>query len=294
MLACTDALRYKDPVRPMLFIGCLLAVAGQGPTAWGQAPSPPRVRLRHVHTIVVDPGHGGDNTGCMGYHGVYEKFVTLPIAEAVAETLRRRTDAEVLLTRQADVAMDLDARVAFAAEHDANLFVSIHLNAAPRPEAHGVETFFLATGAASRDAAALVAREQGSALPWGIGARDARHRIAEVIARDLQRQADHSLSERLAHHVQRALARALGTPDRGVKQAPFAVLRGTPCPAIVVEVGFLTHPEEGRALMRPRWHARIADAIAKAIVAYDRSLPAVAPPRSDASSVPMRSKASRR
>jgi len=72
------------------------------------------------------------------------------------------------------------------------------------------------------------------------------------------------------------------------------VLRGTPCPAIVVEVGFLTHPEEGRALMRARWHARIADAIAKAIVAYDRSLPPVAPPRSDASSVPMRSKAARR
>ena len=244
-----------------------------------------KVAMRVLHRVVLDPGHGGENTGCMGFHGIFEKFLTLQIAERVEAALRERTDAEVFLTRRRDEDFGLRERANYAREVKGDVFVSIHLNASLGGQAQGVETYFLSATASSDEIATLVAREEDAVATAEVGATaDDVHRAAlDAILFDARLGAAHQLSERLADLLQHKLLSAIpGTSDRGVKQAPFAVLKEATVPAVVVECGFLTNEQEGTALLLDAHQQRVADAVADAIVALDGALapPDAAPPRS--------------
>ena len=222
-----------------------------------------------LQTIVIDPGHGGHDPGAVGPGGLQEKELTLDIARRVAALVQDELGVKVVLTRTRDQFVALRERTAFANRQRGDLFLSIHVNAAPGATATCTETYFLsseATDNAARAAAAfenkVIALEAG---PRG-GARD----ILRSILWDLAQSEFQQESSRLAEALQDSLERALRQPSRGVKQAPFYVLGGAAMPAVLVEIGFLTNLQEEQRLRDEGHRDRIARALAAGLVAYKR------------------------
>jgi len=203
----------------------------------------------------------------MGTAGVYEKHVTLALAGKVQALLQAVPGVEVVMTRTDDADLDLPARPARAAASGADVFVSLHGNASPTPDARGIETFYL--GPASDPAADdLARRENAEAVTPEPLADDPA--VAAILS-DLRRNENLSESALLAAEIhQRLVAACPDTPSRKVRQGNFAVLRRASMPAVVVEVGFLTNPVEGLRLVQPAWQDRLAIAIRDGILAFAR------------------------
>jgi N-acetylmuramoyl-L-alanine amidase len=229
--------------------GCLLlTILGAG----ARAQTPPLV-------VVVDPGHGGSNTGAPSPSGYSEKHVTL----AVARMLRRRLSADgvrVILTRERDVYLTLGERVRRANAAGADLFLSLHANASPDHTQRGFETYVVAREVA--DVAATRAASSESDPVRAMIARAGARRVAEQ-------------SARLARAMQARLAE-VRAGDRGVRQAPYDVLDGVRAPAVLVEVGFIDHPVEGPELFDGAAQSTIAEALARAILDVARPDPRLA------------------
>ena len=206
--------------------------------------------------VVIDPGHGGSNPGTQGA-GMHEKQLTLALADRVAAKLRAK-GITVELTRTSDRTLTLRQRAARADELPADLFVSIHANASPTRTQRGFETFVLTPRGVDVDARALRA-----------DTRTNRPNVAPEIALvldDVERGSSQWESADLAARMQRALRERRGKDgDRGVRQDSQHVLLGATMPAVLVEVGFLDHPIEGKQLADPDVQTRIADAIVQAI-----------------------------
>ncbi len=207
--------------------------------------------FRHIsaldhRVVVLDPGHGGHDPGAVGINGLMEKDVVLDIAHRV----KRRLTSEgltVVMTRRDDRFLDLSERTLTAKAHDADIFVSLHANSAGSSTARGIETFRLsAPGYPAHDAKALATGHDGS-FPGN------RFDAANTI---------------LGYAVQRRLVQETSGLDRGLKHARFQVLREAPCPAILVECGFLCNPDEASALSRNDYRNQIADGIADGILDY--------------------------
>lgn len=215
--------------------------------------------------VVIDAGHGGDDHGAAGPAGLLEKDLVLDLAQRLAGKLKKQGLA-VLLTRSTDDFVALDDRTAVANASGADLFVSIHANASRVRSARGIETFF-ASPDATDAAAAELARAENAA--FGAGAE----KLADgdpvlAILGDLLATQQLADSQEFARIAQRELAARAAARSRGVKQAPFVVLMGVRMPAVLVEVGFITNPQDERALRRPVERERVADGIARAIAAF--------------------------
>ncbi len=225
--------------------------------------------------VVIDPGHGGEKEGAISVEGRPEKDITLQIARQLRKRLEKQ-GARVVLTRSADETVDLPRRAAIANAEEADLFVSLHLNASPSgpgSKARGIETYFLSADATDASASAVAARENAD-----------RHRpdpsdTVAGILEDLEDQVNLAESSRLAQSIHGALVRGTRAPDRGVKQAPFHVLAGARMAAVLLEVGFATHPVEGKELARPGRQEAIASAVAAGIAAWRKgATPTASPP----------------
>ncbi len=213
-----------------------------------------------VHTVVVDAGHGGHDAGAIGPHGLREKDVTLNIARKLADKLRA-AGLTVVLTRDSDDYVALSERTRIANEANADLFVSVHCNAARRRKLEGVETWTLNT-TADRYAQRLAAFENAEA--------DATVSTLRMILADLATKANASDARELAETVQSSMVKNLRSSvgkvkDNGVKQALFYVLLGTHMPSILVETAFLSNPVEEKRLKTPRYQDGAADAIARGV-----------------------------
>jgi N-acetylmuramoyl-L-alanine amidase len=207
--------------------------------------------------VVIDPGHGGSNAGTHGA-GMHEKKLTLILADRVATKLRAR-GITVELTRTGDRTLTLRQRAARADELPADLFVSIHANASPTRTQRGFETFVLTPRGVDVDARALRA-DMRTTRP------NVDPEIALVLD-DVERGSSQWESADLAARIQRALRERRGKDgDRGVRQDSQHVLLGATMPAVLVEVGFLDHPIEGKQLADPNVQGLLADAITQAIV----------------------------
>ena len=220
-------------------------------------------------TVVVDPGHGGEQHGARAPDGTREKDVSLAISWRIATRLKK-IGAKVVLTRTGDVSVPLANRAAVATAIRADIFLSVHLNSMPsaaqRRHSHGVETYFLSADATDSHASAVAARENADRLA-GEPEIDPNDPVAGILD-SLQDAASLQASSRLAYAVHDKLVRRLRAEDRGVKQAPFYVLAGARMPAVLVEVGFISHPEEARRLRSREYQERIADAVAVGIKAF--------------------------
>jgi N-acetylmuramoyl-L-alanine amidase len=209
--------------------------------------TPPNKRLpqtarRRYLTVMLDPGHGGEDRGAVSSTTrQQEKDLTLDLARRVAAGLAR-APVHVMFTRNDDSALPLDLRVTLTANAPADCLVSIHANAAPNLQAAGVETYLV-------PAAGFPSTSGGTSEATVPGNRFADANFA------------------LAFAVHRQLVK-LGRPDRGIKRARYHVLRNAPCPAILVEVGFLSNTSEARRLETSDYRQRLAEAIIAGIRAY--------------------------
>lgn len=197
-----------------------------------------------VPTVIVDAGHGGKDTGAIGPGGVVEKRVVLELAKRVTRDLKKR-GMVVRMTRNRDSTIELAERAQRAAAWKGDVFVSIHLNSAGNTNAGGVETYVLPPAGYSSTSGihTNLARAAGNA-----------HDRANII---------------LAYCIHRQLLRVVGTAgDRGIKHARFDVLTGAPCPAVLVECGFLTNEADERALQQETHLDALAEAIVNGIVLF--------------------------
>lgn len=220
-------------------------------------------------TVVIDPGHGGEQEGARAPDGAREKDLSLAISRRIAARLKH-IGAKVILTRTGDISVPLANRAALATAIRADLFLSVHLNSMPtaaqRRRSRGVETYFLSADATDSHAKAVAARENADRLA-GEAEPDPNDPVAGILD-DLQDAASLQGSSRLAYDVHEKLVHRLHAEDRGVKQAPFYVLAGARMPAILVEVGFISNPGESRKLRSREYQERIAEGVTAGIRAF--------------------------
>ncbi|BDU78596.1 N-acetylmuramoyl-L-alanine amidase family protein [Mesoterricola sediminis] len=227
-----------------------------------QTPKRPGEGARLV--VYVDPGHGGEDTGAKGPRGLREKDAVLDLAAALARELEA-SGMEARLTRDADAFVPLWDRARMANQAGADLFVSLHLNAARTRAAKGSEVYFLSLGAGDRESAAIAAQENGAGP--GPLSPDPANVVAGILD-DLAQEAYLRESEKLAVAIQAQLNRLGGVRQRGVKQAPFVVLRGAAMPAVLVETVFISNPREEARARDPIFLRKAAQAITQGIRHY--------------------------
>jgi len=269
--------RPPSPALVLPLVLCLsLAVHAVEPApaepAKPAAPQKP-VEPAPAFVVVLDPGHGGEHAGAVGPRQLKEKDVTLAVALRLKARLEAVPGVSVLLTREDDVDVGLHARMVFANTKKADLFVSLHANSMPtrlsRKEAHGVETYFLSADPSSAEARMLADAENADAPE---DAPQATDDPVGLILQDLARTAAHVDAAAFAKLVHRSIVKGTQTKSRGVKQAPFYVLIGAEMPAILVEMGFISHPWEGRRLSDPAHQEKLAAAIDSGIAEFRRTV----------------------
>jgi len=257
---------FDDPAR--------LVIDVYGKTRTADKPDVNFVKRR----IVLDPGHGGHDPGAVGPKNLYEQDVVLDIALKLKKVLMEDPFNEVFLTRERDVFIPLEERTAMANRKNADLFVSIHANASPRREAKGIETYLLNWND-DEEAIRVAARENAISLKK-MRAMNRQVDIVDVIKSDLIRENKRDESIKLANYIQRSLISNLDSDTKhvlnlGVKQALFYVLFGAKMPSVLVEVSFISNPEEERLLSNDAYRTEIAKGIAKGLNTYLTSTPTV-------------------
>jgi N-acetylmuramoyl-L-alanine amidase len=252
-----------------------------GPAGEAQAiePSAPSAAGAPL-TIVVDPGHGGGETGAIGPGGLQEKDTTLEISKRIAATLPRALACRAVLTRDSDIQLPLDDRTSIANHEKADLFLSIHANSSRSASAQGSETYYLSLEASDKIAQEVASRENASNGNGHAGPAAATgNPDLDFILWDLAQSAHLKESSEIAEAIQVELNAVSDTANRGIKQAPFRVLVGATMPAVLVEVAFISNADEEKRLRSPEFQQAVADAVTRAVARfYARRLPAAVRP----------------
>ncbi len=240
------------------------------PTASGERSLTRALGLK-IGKIVIDPGHGGHDTGTIGPNGLEEKDLVLDVSRRLGKLLQTRLGAEVVFTRKDDTFIPLETRTAIANEEAADLFVSVHANSSHDPEARGVETYYL-NFTSSPDALEVAARENAVS-------EKSIHELQDLVKKiALKEKIDES--QEFASDVQNSLHSGLaaknpGVRDRGVKKAPFIVLIGANMPSILAEISFVSNPGDERRLETPEYRQKIAESLYRGIAKYVSGLSGV-------------------
>ena len=248
-----------------LAAGFLIVGATILPAAAGAAPA-------RVRTIVIDPGHGGLDVGAKGRFGSLEKDITLALSLKLKALIERSMSYRVVLTRDKDLDVSHENRATVANNNDALLFISVHVNGAVRNKAHGAETFFLSLNASDEEARKLAYLENSSGELEKSIADNAKDDV-KMILWDMAQSAYYKQSQRLAEIIQEEFNQALGIENRGVKQANFKILRGVACPAVLVEVAFISNPEEEQKLVDESFQDQVAESLHRGLIRYLKLYP---------------------
>ncbi len=236
-----------------------LLVPGAGARSRGLETDP-------IDVIVVDAGHGGDDLGAVGRRGTREKDIVLGVALELARLLDLDPDFTVILTRDDDTFVPLRRRAEIANENNADVFVSIHANSAPRRAARGFETFFLSV--AKTDEARATAQLENASLRFEEAEEMPATDDLGFILTDLLQNEYLVESAELAQTIQKEFGRAFKGPDRGVNQAGFVVLYQAYMPSVLVETGFVSNANEESWLAKRSTQRKMAEALYKSIVAF--------------------------
>lgn len=247
-----------------------LQVREAQPTASGDRSLIRALGLK-IGKIVIDPGHGGHDTGTIGPNGLEEKELVLDVSRRLGKLLQGRLGADVVYTRKDDTFIPLETRTAVANQEQADLFVSIHANSSRDSDARGVETYYLNF---TTNATALeVAARENAVSDKSI------HELQDLVKKIALKEKIEE-SREFASDVQRSLHSGLalrqpGIRDRGVKKAPFIVLIGANMPSILAEISFVSNPADERKLETPEYRQRIAESLYKGIAKYVSGLSGV-------------------
>lgn len=224
------------------------------------ALSTPRIAIR---TIVLDPGHGGEDAGVRGPTGVLEKDVTLAVARRLKAAIETRYGIRVLETRDDDRLVGLDDRASYANNNKADVFISLHANASLNPEVKGAEVFYLGFDKYA-DQARRQAQLEGAVLPVvGGGSRQ-----IDLVLWDLAQAKYVDQSAVLARIMDGQLRSTINVSPLGVQQGPMRVLVGVNMSAVLVEIGYLTNPDEEQALASGAYQTSIAQGLTDAIAPF--------------------------
>lgn len=232
------------------------------------APTLTRALGLKIRRIVIDPGHGGHDTGTIGPTGLEEKNVVLDVGLRLRKLIERKMGCQVIMTRSTDTFIPLEERTAIANEYGADLFISIHANASRDPAARGVEVYYL-NFTSDPEALEIAARENATSQESVYQLQSLIKKIALSEKIDESRDFAQIIDTRLEARLD-----AAGDPqrDRGVKKAPFVVLIGANMPSVLAEISFLTNPHDERLLRKPAFRQQIAQGLYNGIVRYASSL----------------------
>jgi len=229
---------------------------------------PKKIAISKIRRIVVDPGHGGHDPGAVGPSGIQEKDVVLAIGLKLRELFREELGLDVVMTRSTDVFIPLEERTAIANKVGADLFLSVHANAASNHSAAGIETYYLNLAKTDK-VAQLAAKENGTSLD--------KVSVLQAILFDLMANYKLNDSAHLADEVQKTLHKKIRTrysdvKNLGVKQGPFYVLVGASMPSILVETAFLSNATEESRLKDSAYQDMTANGILEGVRNYINSL----------------------
>lgn len=251
--------------------------AATAPAARPQASANPTHPKRDI-MVVVDPGHGGKDPGAVGARGEREKDVVLSIARLLAKRLKREKGFDVKLVRNDDFFVPLRKRVEIARQHKADLFISVHADAAPRLTASGASVFALSEGGATSATARFMAqRENGVDLLGAsslLNLKDKDPMLAGVIL-DMSMSATIAASLQLGSTVLDSLSGITSLHQKRVEQAGFAVLKSPDVPSILVETGFISNSRDSQRLVTARHQQAIADGLFQGLQRYFERNPPV-------------------
>jgi N-acetylmuramoyl-L-alanine amidase len=240
-------------------------VAPKGGPAGAPADRPAR-----RFTIVIDPGHGGIDSGARGVHGTVEKIITLAFALELRARLQAEGRYDVYLTRTADEFLRLDDRVRIARQHDADLFVSVHADTIRLKGIRGATVYTVSDRASDAEAQALADRENLSDQLAGIEVKDDNHEVADILV-DLIRRETHAFSIRFARTLVGELSDTVGLINNPHRFAGFKVLKAPDVPSVLVELGYLSNAKDEEQLRSPEWRGRAVTSISNAISAFAAS-----------------------
>jgi N-acetylmuramoyl-L-alanine amidase len=246
----------------------LTAPTESKPTRDGQRSLTRALGLK-ISRIVIDPGHGGHDTGTIGPHGLMEKDLCLDVALRLGREIEEKLPgAEVIYTRKDDTFVPLEERTAIANEAKADLFISVHANSSHDAAARGIETYYL-NFATSEESMAVAARENALA-------QSSLHDLQDIIKK-IARNEKVEESKELASDIQDSLTHRLqlvsqDERNRGVKKAPFVVLIGANMPSVLSEISFISNPSDEKLLRKTDQRQRVADGLYRGIASYLDSL----------------------
>jgi N-acetylmuramoyl-L-alanine amidase len=241
--------------------------AARKPQSKQKNPSPSATLSPGIRKIVLDPGHGGKDPGAIGIGGSTEKDIVLSVAKKLAVKLRKAMGVQVVLTRNDDRFVALENRTAVANAEDADLFISLHMNASPNGEAKGIETYYL-DNTSDEAALRLAARENGTSRK---NVSDLQFILSDM-AQNMKLEDSITLAHRLQGSAVAGMTKAIGeVKDLGVKKALFYVLVGARMPSVLVEMFFITNRTEGRAMSQEGGQDAMVEALMQGIQKYAQS-----------------------
>lgn len=253
--------------------GDRVPASAASPEASSVAEAPEAVSGSRELIIAIDAGHGGRDPGAIGGGGTYEKTVTLKVARELAEAVNAHPGMRAVLIRDGDYFIPLGDRYRKAREAQADLFISVHADAALNRTARGASVFVLSTRGASSEAARFLAdRENNADLVGGVSLDDKDRTLAAVLL-DLSQSATLRVSDEAANHVLDALRSVGKTHKPQVERANFWVLRSPDVPSMLLETGFITNADDERKLNDPAFRERLATVVAKGVADYFGSQP---------------------
>jgi len=221
-----------------------------------------------INRIVIDPGHGGNDEGTVGRHGVTEKDLVLDIAKRLGKLIEQRMGSEVIYTRNDDTFIPLHARTEMANQKKADLFLSIHANSSPHPRIGGIEVYYL-NFTKSPAALDVAARENASSESSVFELRD----LIQTITLNEKIEESREFASKVQGSLQTFEVRYnTAAKNRGIKKAPFVVLIGASMPSVLAEVGFLSNSREETLLKRADHRQKLAEALYQGVYHYAQSL----------------------
>ncbi len=216
-----------------------------------------------LRTVVIDPGHGGDELGTQGAKGTLEKEITLSVARRLRTLIESRLGLKVFLTREDDRTMSLDERSAFANNRRADVFLSIHANSAVRPALKGAEVYYLTVERADEEA-----RKRAEQTSTTLPALGGGNRAIDLILWETAQARYLEQSSALAGFVEQSLRGRIEMSPRAVQQAPFRVLVGANMPAALVEIGYLSNAEQETQLATANYQDQVAQSLLDALIKF--------------------------
>jgi len=218
-------------------------------------------KKRKIKKIVIDPGHGGEDPGACGKNGTKEKDINLKVSKILKELIEKELKIKVILTREKDTFLSLFERSKIANREKADIFLSIHCNASENPFASGPEVYFLSE--AKTDWERAVEALENASLKFEMSEKEAKTLLNAILS-DLAQTEFLKESQKLAEFLQKNLVSDEDL-DRGVKQAGFYVLLGAYMPSALIEIGFITNPEEEKKLRDKNYIEKICKKILKGL-----------------------------